>query len=105
MNVSNQQLQAKIGHAGQNPWDRQVINEGFGIQQGFKYKLTFKAKAGKGAKIGPGQLDGLMPQPTMNGMVSMGHEGGFDSTKNRRSLSHLMQQKKAMRILEFHLTG
>ncbi|MFE6076558.1 carbohydrate binding domain-containing protein [Paenibacillus sp. NPDC057886] len=54
MNVSNQQLHAKIGNAGQNPWDRQVINEGFGIQQGFKYKLTFKAKAEKARKLGLG---------------------------------------------------
>ncbi|OMF65329.1 carbohydrate binding domain-containing protein [Paenibacillus sp. FSL R5-0766] len=54
MQVSNQQLQAKIGHAGQHPWDRQVINEGFGIQQGFKYKLTFKAKAEKSRKLGLG---------------------------------------------------
>ncbi|MEK4660794.1 carbohydrate binding domain-containing protein [Priestia sp. FSL H7-0729] len=52
--VSNQQLHAKIGNAGQNPWDRQVINEGFGIQQGFKYKLTFKAKAEKSRKVGLG---------------------------------------------------
>ncbi|MGC5772782.1 carbohydrate binding domain-containing protein [Paenibacillus pabuli] len=54
MNVSNQQLQAKIGDAGQNPWDRQVINEGFGIQQGFKYKLTFKAKSEKARTLGLG---------------------------------------------------
>ncbi|MFX3649971.1 MAG: carbohydrate binding domain-containing protein [Paenibacillus sp.] len=54
MQVSNQQLHAKIGHAGQNAWDRQVINEGFGIQQGFKYKLTFKAKAEKSRKVGVG---------------------------------------------------
>ncbi|WP_339242822.1 carbohydrate binding domain-containing protein [Paenibacillus sp. FSL R5-0517] len=54
MQVSNQQLLAKIGNAGQNPWDRQVINEGFGIQQGFKYKLTFKAKAEKSRKVGLG---------------------------------------------------
>ncbi|WKL01976.1 carbohydrate binding domain-containing protein [Paenibacillus amylolyticus] len=39
---------------GKNPWDRQVINEGFGIQQGFKYKLTFKAKAEKSRKVGLG---------------------------------------------------
>ncbi|MEK3921023.1 carbohydrate binding domain-containing protein [Paenibacillus sp. FSL K6-2393] len=54
MQVSNQQLHAKIGNAGQNAWDRQVINEGFGIQQGFKYKLTFKAKAEKSRKVGLG---------------------------------------------------
>ncbi|MBY0116809.1 carbohydrate binding domain-containing protein [Paenibacillus xylanexedens] len=54
MQVNNQQLQAKIGDAGQHPWDRQVINEGFGIQQGFKYKLTFKAKAEKSRKLGLG---------------------------------------------------
>lgn len=54
MQVNNQQLQAKIGHAGQHPWDRQVINEGFGIQQGFKYKLTFKAKAKTSRKLGLG---------------------------------------------------
>ncbi|MGN7413044.1 carbohydrate binding domain-containing protein [Paenibacillus sp. SAF-068] len=52
--VSNQQLHAKIGNAGQHPWDRQVINEGFGIQQSFKYKLTFKAKAEKSRKMGLG---------------------------------------------------
>ncbi|PQP81503.1 licheninase [Paenibacillus sp. PCH8] len=54
IHVSHQQLQAKIGNVGQNPWDRQVINEGFGIQQGFKYKLTFKAKAEKPRKLGLG---------------------------------------------------
>ncbi|MFC7680400.1 carbohydrate binding domain-containing protein [Paenibacillus sp. GCM10028914] len=54
VSVSNQQLQAKIGDVGQNPWDRQVINEGFGIQRGFKYKLTFKAKAEKGRKMSLG---------------------------------------------------
>lgn len=73
MQVSNQQLQAKIGHAGQHPWDRQVINEGFGIQQGFKYKLTFKAKAEKSGNWVWG-LDGSMQLPTMNGMGSLGHE-------------------------------
>lgn len=54
MQVNNQQLQAKIGNAGLHPWDRQVINEGFGVQQGFKYKLTFKAKAEKSRKLGLG---------------------------------------------------
>ena len=54
ISASNHQLQAKIGTAGQNPWDRQVINEGFGIQRDFKYKLTFKAKADKPRKMNLG---------------------------------------------------
>lgn len=54
IHVNNQQLQAKIGNVGLNPWNRQVINEGFGIQKGFKYKLTFKAKAEKSRKLGLG---------------------------------------------------
>ncbi|PIH56087.1 carbohydrate binding domain-containing protein [Paenibacillus sp. LK1] len=52
--VANQKLQAQIGQAGTNPWDRQVINEGFAMQQGYKYKLTFKAKADKPRKMGLG---------------------------------------------------
>ncbi|MFC9708939.1 carbohydrate binding domain-containing protein [Paenibacillus sp. NPDC056933] len=54
INVANQQLKAQIGQAGNNPWDRQVINEGFGMQQGYKYKLTFNAKADKPRKMGIG---------------------------------------------------
>lgn len=54
MSVSNQQLQAKVGDVGQNPWDRQVINEGFSIQRDFKYKITFKAKAEKPRKMNLG---------------------------------------------------
>lgn len=52
--VENRKLQARIGQAGNNPWDRQVINEGFAMQQGYKYKLTFKAKADKARKMGLG---------------------------------------------------
>lgn len=52
--VANQKLQAQIGQAGTNPWDRQIINEGFAMQQGYKYKLTFKAKADKPRKMGLG---------------------------------------------------
>ncbi|MFB9325576.1 carbohydrate binding domain-containing protein [Paenibacillus aurantiacus] len=47
-------LQASIATVGDNPWDRQVINEGFAIQQGARYKLTFKAKAGTARKLGIG---------------------------------------------------
>lgn len=54
ISVVNQQLQAQIGQAGNNPWDRQVINEGFGIQQGYTYKLAFKVKADKPRKMGLG---------------------------------------------------
>nr|WP_154893946.1 carbohydrate binding domain-containing protein [Paenibacillus xylanexedens] len=54
IHVENQQLQAVIGQVGTNPWDRQVINEGFAMQQGTKYKLTFKAKADKARKMGVG---------------------------------------------------
>ncbi|MFD2700863.1 carbohydrate binding domain-containing protein [Paenibacillus shunpengii] len=54
MSVENQKLQAVIGQAGNNPWDRQVINEGFAIQQGYKYQLKFTAKADKPRKMGLG---------------------------------------------------
>ncbi|WP_408891991.1 carbohydrate binding domain-containing protein [Paenibacillus taichungensis] len=54
ISVENQKLQAQIGQAGNNPWDRQVINEGFAIQQGYKYKLMFKARADKPRKMGLG---------------------------------------------------
>ncbi|WP_072733051.1 carbohydrate binding domain-containing protein [Paenibacillus sp. ov031] len=54
ISVANQQLLARIGQVGSNPWDRQVINEGFGVQQGYIYKLTFKAKADKARKMGLG---------------------------------------------------
>lgn len=54
ISVANQQLLARIAQVGSNPWDRQVINEGFGVQQGYIYKLTFKAKADKARKMGLG---------------------------------------------------
>ncbi|WP_426334789.1 carbohydrate binding domain-containing protein [Paenibacillus silvae] len=56
----NQQLQAKIGQLGDNPWDRQVFQEGLVMQQGYTYKLTFKAKADKARKmsLGIGWVDG-----------------------------------------------
>ncbi|TYP76398.1 carbohydrate binding domain-containing protein [Paenibacillus methanolicus] len=47
-------LQVAIGNVGDYPWDRQVINEGFAIQQGSRYTLTFKAKAGTPRKLGLG---------------------------------------------------
>ncbi|MWC29584.1 carbohydrate binding domain-containing protein [Paenibacillus sp. MMS18-CY102] len=47
-------LQAAIGTVGDNPWDRQLIQEGFKIQQGSKYTLTFKAKADTPRKLGLG---------------------------------------------------
>jgi len=47
-------LQAAIGSAGDNPWDRQVIHEGFAIKQGSRYTLTFKAKADHARKLGIG---------------------------------------------------
>ncbi|MFC4100337.1 carbohydrate binding domain-containing protein [Paenibacillus xanthanilyticus] len=47
-------LQAAIGSVGDNPWDRQVINEGFAVQQGSRYTLTFKAKAVSPRKLGIG---------------------------------------------------
>lgn len=47
-------LQAIIGTTGVNAWDRQLIYEGFGIQQGYKYALSFTAKAEKPRKIGAG---------------------------------------------------
>lgn len=47
-------LQAAIGSVGDNPWDRQVINEGFAIQRGSRYTLSFKAKAGTARKLGIG---------------------------------------------------
>ncbi|MFS0868758.1 carbohydrate binding domain-containing protein [Paenibacillus xylanilyticus] len=54
VSVDNQKLQAQIGQVGNNPWDRQVINEGFAMQQGYKYKLMFKAKADKPREMGIG---------------------------------------------------
>lgn len=54
INAVNRKLQAVIGSAGANPWDRQVINEGFAIQQGARYTITFKAKAEKNRKLGIG---------------------------------------------------
>ncbi|WP_160032069.1 carbohydrate binding domain-containing protein [Paenibacillus sp. An7] len=59
ISAGDQKLQAKIGTVGQNPWDRQVINEGFGIQPNSKYKLTFKAKTDKPRvmNIGIGWVD------------------------------------------------
>lgn len=54
ISADNQQLEAKIGQVGGNPWDRQLIQEGFAMQQGYTYKLTFKAKADKARKMGVG---------------------------------------------------
>lgn len=54
INAINRQLQAAIGSAGDNPWDRQVIHEGFAIQQGSRYTLSFKAKADKDRALGIG---------------------------------------------------
>ncbi|EFM08473.1 glycoside hydrolase family 16 [Paenibacillus curdlanolyticus YK9] len=50
----NGKLQASIGTVGDNPWDRQVIQEGFNIQQGSKYTLSFRAKADTPRKLGLG---------------------------------------------------
>jgi len=52
--VVDGKLQAEIGSAGTEAYHRQVINEGFAIQQGAKYKLSFKAKADKSRKLGIG---------------------------------------------------
>ena len=52
--VVDGKLQAEIGSAGTEAYHRQVINEGFVIQQGAKYKLSFKAKADKSRKLGIG---------------------------------------------------
>lgn len=54
ISADNQKLQARIGQVGENPWDRQLIQEGFAMQQGYTYKLTFKAKADKARKLGVG---------------------------------------------------
>ncbi|WP_434751158.1 carbohydrate binding domain-containing protein [Paenibacillus amylolyticus] len=54
LSADNQKLQAKIGQVGDNPWDRQLIQEGFAMQQGYTYKLTFKAKVDKARKLGVG---------------------------------------------------
>ncbi|WP_342556029.1 carbohydrate binding domain-containing protein [Paenibacillus sp. FSL R7-0652] len=52
--ADNGQLQAQVGQVGENPWDRQLIQEGFGMQQGYTYKLTFKAKADQARKMSVG---------------------------------------------------
>ncbi|KAA8783568.1 family 16 glycosylhydrolase [Paenibacillus amylolyticus] len=54
LSAENQQLQARIGQVGENAWDRQLIQEGFAMQQGYTYKLSFKAKADKTRKLGVG---------------------------------------------------
>ncbi len=54
MNAVNGQLQVHVGDVGNNPWDRQVIYEGFAMKQGSSYKVTFKAKADKARKLGLG---------------------------------------------------
>ncbi|NIK23544.1 carbohydrate binding domain-containing protein [Paenibacillus lupini] len=52
--ANNNRLEASIGSVGDNAWDRQVIQEGFAIQQGSKYQFTFKAKANTARKLGIG---------------------------------------------------
>ncbi|MUT68359.1 carbohydrate binding domain-containing protein [Paenibacillus sp. NEAU-GSW1] len=52
--ANNGGLEASIGSVGTNAWDRQVIQEGFSIQQGHKYEITFTAKAGTTRKLGLG---------------------------------------------------
>ncbi|WP_235941606.1 carbohydrate binding domain-containing protein [Paenibacillus puerhi] len=52
--VQNGKLQTSIGSVGDNPWDRQLIQEGFAIQQGYRYTLSFKAKADTTRKMGLG---------------------------------------------------
>lgn len=54
MAATNGKLEAMIGSVGGNSWDRQVINEGFTIQKGSRYTLTFKAKADVARKLGIG---------------------------------------------------
>jgi beta-glucanase (GH16 family) len=54
LSAVNQQLLARVGQVGENPWDRQLIQEGFAMQQGYTYKLTFKAKADHARKLGVG---------------------------------------------------
>ncbi|OWA33700.1 licheninase [Saccharibacillus sp. O16] len=54
LTTENGKLQARIGQAGDNPWDRQLIQEGFAMQQGYTYQLTFKAKADQARKLGVG---------------------------------------------------
>lgn len=54
LSADNQKLQARVGQVGENAWDRQLIQEGFAMQQGYTYKLTFKAKADKARKLGVG---------------------------------------------------
>ncbi|GLX67774.1 carbohydrate binding domain-containing protein [Paenibacillus glycanilyticus] len=52
--ANNGKLESSIGAVGDNPWDRQVIQEGFAIQQGYKYSFSFKAKASTARKLGLG---------------------------------------------------
>jgi Beta-glucanase/Beta-glucan synthetase len=52
--ANNGKLEAAIGAVGDNSWDRQVIQEGFAVQQGSKYSFTFKAKASTARKLGLG---------------------------------------------------
>ncbi|NIK69720.1 carbohydrate binding domain-containing protein [Paenibacillus sp. BK720] len=52
--ANNGKLEASIGTVGDNPWDRQVIQEGFAVQQGSKYAFSFKAKASTARKMGLG---------------------------------------------------
>ncbi|MBB3108849.1 beta-glucanase (GH16 family) [Paenibacillus phyllosphaerae] len=47
-------LRASIGTVGDNAWDRQVINEGFAIEEGSRYTITFKAQASTARKMGIG---------------------------------------------------
>ncbi|OWR27103.1 licheninase [Saccharibacillus sp. O23] len=54
ISADNGKLQAKIAQVGENPWDRQLIQEGFAMQKGYTYKLTFTAKADKARKLGLG---------------------------------------------------
>lgn len=54
LKIENGALQASIGSAGSEEWSRQLIYEGFAIQEGYQYSLSFTAKAGKERKLGIG---------------------------------------------------